>query len=83
MLMLLEDLLRSSIISDEVKQTLWFVISQINLLLSLSNDLIDRCMLELNQFKIKTSKFAPSETLNFFQKMFTPQMRLVDCALKM
>ena len=48
------------------------VISQLNLLLSLVNDVLDLKLIKQGKYDPKLEKFNPSETLDFIVKMFQP-----------
>ncbi len=68
-LMLLESLL-SSIKDEQLRQMIMTVISQINLLLYLVNDILDMKMLRQKKFIKKEEEFNPTETLQFVASIF-------------
>ena len=81
-LMLLDSFLSLTTLDGIAKETIYLVISQINLLLCLVNDQLDLRMIDLNQFEIKKEKFAPVETFNFILYMFAPQVKLVNTKIQ-
>ena len=81
-LMLLDSFLSLATLNGIAKETIYLVISQINLLLCLVNDQLDLRMIDLNQFEIKNEKFAPAETFNFILYMFAPQVKLVNTKIQ-
>jgi signal transduction histidine kinase len=68
-LMLLETLL-VSITDEKLRKLIMTVISQINLLLHLVNDILDIKMIDQNKFIRKYEEFDPAETLKFVKKIF-------------
>ena len=81
-LMLLDSFLSLVTLNGIAKETIYLVISQINLLLCLVNDQLDLRMIDLNQFEIKKERFAPAETFNFLLHMFAPQVKLVNTKIQ-
>ena len=77
-LMLLDSFLSLYNLCGMAKETIWLVISQINLLLCLVNDQLDMRLMDLNQFEIKIERFAPAETFNFILNMFGPQVKMTS-----
>ena len=67
--MLLQSLLQT--ISDKhAQQIIKMVISQINLLLCLVNDILDLKMIELGRFVTRKEAFNPVDVFNFILSMF-------------
>ena len=67
--MLLESLL--AVAKDEShRQIIRMVISQINLLICLVNDILDLKMLDQNKFEAKITEFNPNETFKFVMNIF-------------
>ena len=58
-----------------------FIVSQINLLLSLVNDMLDLKLIDEGKFVPKKELFKPRELLQFISAMFEPQMKLADNTL--
>lgn len=52
-LMLLDSFLNFSNLNEMARETIWLVISQINLLLCLVNDQLDLRLIDLSQFEMK------------------------------
>ena len=48
------------------------IVSQINLLLCLVNDMLDLKLIEVGQFSPKVDRFKPKDTLDFISAMFQP-----------
>lgn len=48
------------------------IISQLNLLLSLVNDVLDLKMIKLDKYDPKLETFSPTETFDFIVAMFQP-----------
>lgn len=70
-LMMLENLL-AEVITKQATNIIKIIISQINLLLCLVNDILDLKLIEENKFVPKNEVFSPRETFNFITKMFAP-----------
>ena len=71
-LMLLEALLQS-IKEESLRQIILMVISQINMLLCLVNDILDIKMIEQNKFVTRNEQFEPAETFKFIVTIFKHQ----------
>ena len=56
--------------SSAARDIIFIVISQINLLLCLVNDILDLKLIEENKFVAKKELFQPRETFNFITNMF-------------
>ena len=69
-LMLLESLLAGNL-DENQRQIIRIVISQINLLICLVNDILDLKMLDQNKFEPKVTEFNPNETFKFVMNIFT------------
>ena len=68
-LMLLESLLRS--VHDEAqRRIIVIVVSQINLLICLVNDILDIKMLQIGQFVSRKEVFSLNEAINFVINIF-------------
>ena len=59
------------------------VISQINLLLSLVNDMMDIKLIEQGDFVPKIENFKPNLTFQFIKSMFEPSMKHVNSSLSL
>ena len=68
-LMLLESLLRT-IVDEAQRRIIGIVISQINLLICLVNDILDIKMLQKGKFMTKNQAFSIIETINFIKNVF-------------
>jgi len=68
-LMLLESLLISCQVESH-RKIIRMVISQINLLICLVNDVLDLKMLDQDKFQKKVADFNPSETFKFVMNIF-------------
>ena len=55
------------------KEMILIIISQINLLLGLVNDILDYKLIEENKFLPKIELFSLHKTFKFIQEMFAPQ----------
>lgn len=55
---------------------LLILISQMNLLLSLVNDMLDIKLINEGKFSPKMQVFRPMDTLDFIKKMFESQMKM-------
>ena len=67
--MLLESLLRS-VLDEAQRRIIVIVVSQINLLICLVNDILDIKMLQKGQFVSKNEVFSLEETINFVISIF-------------
>ena len=81
-LMLLEGLILQNNIQDGVRPVLILIISQINLLMSFVNDMLDIKLIAEGKFAQKLSLFKPRETLAFINSMFEPQFRMLNLPLR-
>ena len=68
-LMLLEGMLQT-IFDEALRRVIFIVISQMNLLLCLVNDLLDLKMIEQGVFTDQVAKFKPLETFDFLIDIF-------------
>lgn len=73
--MFLENLLQQQL-SPSVHNMLLLIISQLNLLLCLVNDVLDIKMIEQEQYQSKMEPFEPKKTLDFIVAMFSPQAEM-------
>lgn len=80
-LMLLENLLSIKTLTKDAKDSIWLVISQINLLLCTVNDSLDVRLIDQNMFLDKIERFNPLETFQFILDMFKPQANLINCKI--
>jgi len=76
MLMLLDNIINLSKLDASSRETLWLVIQQINLLLSLVNDVLDIKLIEADKFVSKETVFSPKDIFKFIINMFAPQTKL-------
>ena len=72
-LMFLESLLTMPGHNEGTFQMLSLIVSQLNLLLCLVNDVLDIKLIKMGKFEAKTSVFDPKQTLRFIEDMFKPQ----------
>ena len=70
--MLLNNIIAIPNLVSSTKETIWLVISQINMLLCLVNDQLDLQMIEQNKFVPKEEKFSPKNTFKFILDVFAP-----------
>ena len=70
-LMFMESLLNEKL-APSGQRLVKIVIQQINLLLSLVNDILDLKLIEENKFIAKNSLFDPLKTFEFITNIFTP-----------
>ena len=68
-LMLLESLL-SRIFDEALQKMITVLISQINLLLCLVNDILDMKMIDEDKFVTRQEAFNPTATFNFILSVF-------------
>lgn len=68
-LILLEGMVKS-ITDEKFKKSIFVVISQINLLICLFNDIIDLKMIEVGNFVTKSIEFRPIKTFEYVLKIF-------------
>ena len=68
--MMLQGLLVSKVLDATHRQIILIVVSQINLLLCLINDLLDSKMIELGLFRHQAMKFSPADTFKFIIDIF-------------
>ena len=68
-LMLLEGMLQT-VFDEALRRVIFIVISQMNLLLCLVNDLLDLKMIEQGLFTDQIAKFKPLETFDFLIDIF-------------
>ena len=68
-LMLLEGMLQT-VFDEALRRVIFIVISQMNLLLCLVNDLLDLKMIEQGVFTDQVAKFKPLETFDFLIDIF-------------
>ena len=80
--MLLENLLATTVgLTESATNTIWLVISQINLLLCLINDSLDMRLIEQGKFRERKELFSPTATLQFIENMFAPQVKMNETTL--
>ena len=80
-LMLLQGLLNEHI-TTKAMHFIKIIITQINLLLCLVNDILDLKLIEENKFVPKNEVFSPRETFNFITNMFAPQVEMQNSTLR-
>ena len=73
--MFLENLLFRSLGAQAV-ELIVIIISQINLVISSVNSMLDLRLIEKNEFAEKLETFAPRDTFNFLMKMFEPMSKM-------
>ena len=74
-LMLLESLLRS-VLDEAQKRLIVIVVSQINLLICLVNDILDLKMVQKGQFVPKNEVFSLREAIKFVLSIFSQQAQI-------
>ena len=74
-LMFLESLLNEHL-SAAGQRLIKIIISQVNLLLCLVNDILDLKLIEEKKFVNKQEIFSPRDTLEFIVNMFAPQVEM-------
>lgn len=55
------------------------IVSQLNLLLCLVNDVLDMKLIKVGKIEPKLSVFEPAKTLTFIEDMFRPQAKFKNC----
>ena len=70
--MVLENVLQSAL-KDEARRFILLVISQVNLLLCLVNDMLDLKMIEVGRFVSRKETFSPAQTFKFIIDVFQLQ----------
>ena len=58
------------------------MITTINLLLSIVNDILDLKLIEENKFVPRVELFSPRDTFNFITNMFRPQVANQNSTIK-
>lgn len=71
-LMFLEQIL-ADVLNETARRMIMLIMSQLNLLLSLVNDVLDIKMIEQGKFNARTESFSIKSVLNFIVAMFNPQ----------
>ena len=66
---------------ESTHQLVQTMISQVNMLVVLFNNILDRRMIKLGQFKVSKELFGPTNTIQFIVDVYTQQARLQDSAL--
>ena len=80
--MLLDNVIVMPNLLKSTKDQLWLVISSINMLLCLVNDLLDMQMIEHNKFAVKMESFQPMKTFSLILDMFAPQAKLMSSIIR-
>ena len=70
--MFLESLLRLPNLDESTVQMLNLIVSQLNLLLCLVNDVLDLKLIKMDKYESKVDSFKPLDTLEFIKAMFRP-----------
>ena len=78
--MFLESLLNEQL-TTQAMHLIKIIISSINLLLCLVNDILDLKLIEENKFVPKNEVFSPRDTFNFITNMFAPQVEMQNSTL--
>lgn len=74
-IMLLETLVLKDIIDAKMQKTLNMIITQLNLLVSLTNDVIDMNSIKQGTYQPKLKCFSPVNVFNFIVKVFQTQSK--------
>ena len=80
-LMFLEILQKEKTLDPHALRTTRIVISKLNMLLCLVNDLLDIKLIEQNRFQVKEEEFDPSQLFQFIVSMFMVEATYVKTAL--
>ena len=75
-LMFLESLLSRACLDASARQVCILIISQINLLLSLVNDMLDMRLIEEGKFSVKMCSFDVFDLFQFIQSIFEPELKV-------
>ena len=82
--MLLEALLSTTKgMAEETKKFLWAIISEVNLCLSLVNDLLDYRLIQNKSLQLKHSIFNTEQIFSFILKLFTSQAQLTRTTISL
>lgn len=79
--MFLESLLRLPNLDESTVQMLNLIVSQLNLLLCLVNDVLDLKLIKMDKYENKIENFKPIDTLEFIKAMFRPQAEMQNCTI--
>lgn len=79
--MFLESLLRLTNLDESTVQMLNLIVSQLNLLLCLVNDVLDLKLIKMDKYENKIEGFKPNDTLEFIKAMFRPQAEMQNCTI--
>ena len=79
--MFLESLLRLPNLDESTVQMLNLIVSQLNLLLCLVNDVLDLKLIKMDKYENKIEGFKPHDTLEFIKAMFRPQAEMQNCTI--
>lgn len=79
--MFLESLLRLPNLDESTVQMLNLIVSQLNLLLCLVNDVLDLKLIKMDKYENKIEGFKPIDTLEFIKAMFRPQAEMQNCTI--
>ena len=74
--------LLSDIVSEHTRGIIMLIVTQINLLLSLVNDILDLKLIEEGQFEAKMERFNPREAIDFILKMLNGQVALSNTKIQ-
>ena len=79
--MFLESVLQLPNLDESAMQMLNLVVSQLNLLLCLVNDVLDLKLIKMDKYQSKIESFKPTDTLEFIKAMFRPQAEMQNCKI--
>lgn len=80
--MILESLL-IKVVDEAIKKTIMIVISEVNLLICIVNDLMDLKLLENKEYVARKEEFALDSVFQFIQTMFAQQAELQKSTIKL
>ena len=75
------DTLIKQVTDPATKQILEMIISQLNFLLCLVQDVLDMKTIESQKYEKKCAKFSPASTLKFIEEMFKPHSTIAGTEL--
>eukprot|EP00353_Schmidingerella_taraikaensis_P006733 CAMPEP_0185593826 /NCGR_PEP_ID=MMETSP0434-20130131/72769_1 /TAXON_ID=626734 ORGANISM="Favella taraikaensis, Strain Fe Narragansett Bay" /NCGR_SAMPLE_ID=MMETSP0434 /ASSEMBLY_ACC=CAM_ASM_000379 /LENGTH=117 /DNA_ID=CAMNT_0028220723 /DNA_START=116 /DNA_END=469 /DNA_ORIENTATION=+ len=75
-LMLLESILRQPGLTTETVKQLNLIVSALNQLLCLVNDVLDMKLINVNKYEARLKVFNPAKSLHFIKAMFRPQAEM-------
>ena len=71
--MFLEQMMQNTKIDQTTRDLIKLIISQLNFLLCMVNDILDMKLIQQDKFNEKVEDFCPTKALEFIVAIFTPQ----------